>query len=76
VDPETFSIKARLTIRAKASGLLVGARSTYPDHAVLVVGYPGLPNVEGDLGINDAVLFETPDGVYEVRALSTSPHSG
>lgn len=36
-----------------------------------IVGYPGLPNVNGWLGVGDAILYETPeDGLLEVRVSS------
>jgi hypothetical protein len=60
---------------AELGGLIITARRTEPNGATLVVGRPGLPNLEQYMNLGDAVLFETPDaGIIEIRVL-TSNHA-
>ena len=61
------------SVQAKLGGLIISALRTTSDHVDLVVGRPGLPNLESSLRIGGAVLFETPDdGLFEVRLLAGS----
>jgi len=70
---ETLVIRQRNSIQAENGWVIVSAVETYPDSAKLVVGRPGLLNVEATLSVGDAVLFETPNGLFEVRVMSTGP---
>jgi hypothetical protein len=55
----------------KLGGLIISARRTSSERVDIVVGRPGLPNVEKSLKTGEAVLFETPDtGLFEVRLLA------
>jgi hypothetical protein len=69
---ETIVVSERNSALAKMGGIIITAVETYSDRAKLVVGRPGLPNVESTLSVGSAVLFETPDGLFEVRVMSTS----
>ena len=69
---ERLVIPEHDSAHSEQTGLIVSAVQTFSDRAEIVVGRPGLPNMEATLGLGGAVLFETPDGLFEVRVLSTS----
>jgi hypothetical protein len=69
---ETIVINERSSAQAKMGGIIVSVVETYSDSAKLVVGRPGFPNIESTLGTGGAVLFETPEGLFEVRVMSTA----
>jgi hypothetical protein len=69
---ETIIVKENNSTQAELGGIIVSAVATYSGHARLVVGRPGLPNVESDLTVGGAVLFETPDGLFEARVMSSN----
>ncbi len=56
---------SKLTIKEYSSGqieftgLIISLRSILGRFCQAVIGYPGLPNVERNLYIGDAVLYET-----------------
>ena len=54
----------------ESSNLIISARNCMGSQSVIVVGFPGLPNEERKLHTGDAILYETPNGTYEVRVLS------
>ena len=68
---ERVSISERNSIHSDQTGLIISAVHTFIDAAELVVGRPGLRNLEVTLSLGGAALFETPEGVFEVRVLST-----
>lgn len=70
---ERLVIQQRNSELAEESRLIISAVETHADHAEIVIGRPGLPNAEADLGVGGALLFETPEGLFEVRMLSTYP---
>jgi hypothetical protein len=72
MNQERLIIQERNSKLAEESSLVISAIETYGDHAKIVIGRPGLPNVECDLRAGGAVLFETPEGLFEVRVLSTT----
>ena len=75
-ERETIEVRERNSAEAGIGGLVVSAPAANVGRVSLVVGRPGLPNIKADLEVGDAVLFETPDeGLFEVRALSTSAGS-
>lgn len=39
----------------------------------VVVGRPGLPNITTRSGVGGAILYESPEGLFEVRVLTISP---
>lgn len=59
-------------MQAELGGIIVSAVQTFSDNATLVVGCPGLPNISETLSVGGAVLFETPEGLFEVRVMKTS----
>jgi hypothetical protein len=61
------------SVQVKLGGLIISALRTTSDSVDVVVGRPGLPNIEKTLRTGGAVLFETPDdGLFEVRLLAGS----
>jgi hypothetical protein len=70
MEQYTVVIKERASKQLYFPNVIVSIRHTYGSKSEIVVGYPGLPNVNAELQIGDAVLYETPnDGVFEFRAL-------
>jgi len=65
-------IEERRSTQADLGGLILSAVQTRSDRAQIVVGRPGFPNVEATLTVGGAILFETPDGLFEVRVMSTT----
>ena len=68
--------KEILTVRAKRSavsetlGLIFTVRHVAPTYVHLVLGYPGLPNISGQMEAGDAWLYETAtSGLFEARLL-------
>jgi hypothetical protein len=74
VIQETLDVAQNDSALAKTGGIIVSAVAvnSTAGKARLVVGRPGLANVVSEMAIGDAVLFETPDGLFEVRLLSIS----
>jgi hypothetical protein len=68
---ETIVVKPYNSTQAKTGGIIVSATETSIDRATLVVGRPGFPNIERTLSTGGVVLFETSDGLFEVRVMST-----
>ena len=50
-------------------GLVLAGRKIVNGSATLIIGRPGMPNLPRDFDLGGAVLFETPDGTLEIRAL-------
>src|SRR5258708_117389 len=69
---ETIVVKEHSSTQSKMGGIIVSAPSTLSGQARLVVGHPGLPNVTSELATGGAVLFETPEGLFEVRVMSNT----
>jgi len=70
---ERIVVMEHSSAQAELGGLIISAHRTLSSQVELVIGRPGLPNIEKTLGTGGAVLFETPDdGLFEVRVLSTS----
>ncbi|WP_319406140.1 hypothetical protein [uncultured Desulfosarcina sp.] len=68
---ETVVIKEGNSERLESTNIIISVRHTYGSKSEIVVGSPGLPNVNEEFLVGDALLFETPnDGVFELRALS------
>jgi len=75
VIQEPLDVAQNGSALAKTGGIIVSAVAvnSTAGKAKLVVGRPGLANVVSEMAIGDAVLFETPDGLFaEVRLLSIS----
>jgi hypothetical protein len=72
INPERLTISERNSVQSDQTGLIISAVHTFGSHAEIVVGRPGLPNLDADLTVGGAVLFETPNGVFEVRVMTTS----
>ena len=68
---ETLQIRAYGSERSKIGNLIISARGVYKSTGCeLVIGRPGQPNVERQMHLGDAVLYETPtDGILEIRVL-------
>jgi hypothetical protein len=58
--------------QSKVGGIIVSAATTSSLEAKLVIGRPGFPNLESMLRVGGAVLFETLDGLFEIRVMSTN----
>ncbi len=70
---ETYVVEVNSSAKVKLGNLVLSVRKSNFDKVELVVGHPGLPNIDKALRIGEAVLFETPDdGILEVRALATN----
>ncbi len=70
MDYEQLTVLSGNSGRAQRSRMIVSVASTSNERATLVIGRPGLPNLDVTLTVGGAVLFETPEGLFEVRALS------
>ena len=66
---EKLTIPYRQTVASEKTGLLISALSTDISRAEIVIGRPGLQNLQAKLTLGDAVLFETTEGLFEIRAL-------
>ena len=69
---EQLTIKERSTVISETTGLIISALRTTSYVADIVVGQPGLNNLSVTLNLGGAALFETLEGVFELRALSIS----
>jgi hypothetical protein len=67
---ERLVIQQRDSKLTEKSRLIISVEGAFVDHAEIVIGRPGLPNAEADLRVGGALLFETPEGLFEVRILS------
>lgn len=67
---ERLRVTERRTGIAEHSTLVITMRNVLPTNCVVVIGYPGLPNLTEAMEAGDAVLIETPaDGLLEVRLI-------
>lgn len=57
---------------SKIGGIVLTVRATHTKRASVVIGRPGLPNSVAELDLGDAKIFETPDGLFEIRLLRVS----
>jgi hypothetical protein len=71
LDQETIEVRERSSSQAQKSGIIVTAAETSSYQAKLVVGRPGFPNVVKALEPGGALLYETPDGLFEIRVMAT-----
>jgi hypothetical protein len=69
---KTFSVSEHKSVQSSLGGIIVSAVKTMAAEANIVIGRPGLPNVKCNLSVGGAVLYETPDGLFEVRIMSTT----
>jgi len=67
-------VRQRESAQAELGGIVISAVKTSLDDAKVVVGWPGLPNVQETLGVGGALLYETPEGLYEVRLMTTNSY--
>ncbi len=58
---------------APENGIILSVKGSMIGAAEAVVGRPGMPNLDASFTLGSAVLFETPEGLYEVRLMSASP---
>lgn len=72
ITRERLLIRERDSAVAELGDIIVTATQTFTDRVELVVGRPGLPSLTQMLSVGAAVLYETPEGVFEVRVLSTT----
>jgi hypothetical protein len=72
VEQQTIFVNVRDSMITKMGGIIVSAAQINYSDARLVVGRPGLPNLSSELTVGGAVLFETPEGLFEIRVLSIS----
>lgn len=70
---EEITVPMGSTERNTLGHLFLSVSNWTPNSAQLVVGRPGLPNVEKRVNLGGALLFETPDeGLLDVRLMSVS----
>ncbi len=67
---ERFVVQQNASKLAEESRLIISVVEAYSNHAKIAIGRPGLPNADADLKVGGALLFETPEGLFEVRVLS------
>jgi hypothetical protein len=68
---ETFFVKQSKSIISEIGGLVLSNKGSDGETVDLVIGSPGLPNLDKILYLGDAILFETlAEGLLEVRMLS------
>jgi hypothetical protein len=72
---ERLTVPYRATAQSEKTGLLISALNTDTSGAEIVIGRPGLKNLRVKLILGDAVLFETPEGLFEIRVLANSAAS-
>jgi hypothetical protein len=72
VIQETLVVRENNSAQSELGGIIVSAVETNNGRAKLVVGRPGSPNLESTLSTGGAALFETPEGLFEVRVMSTT----
>lgn len=66
----SIAVKANESGSPEFSSLIVSVRNAYVGRCEVVIGYPGLPNVEQKMETGDAALYQTTeDGTIEVRAV-------
>lgn len=66
-------IPERHSLATKLGDLIVSVVAiSISNKVALVIGRPGLPNLEVTLSLGGAALFETPDGLFEVRLMKVS----
>jgi hypothetical protein len=69
---ETVTVLENRSGKVSISHVILSVRNTLSDGCQVVIGYPGLTNLEKRFRLGDAVLFETPDGILEIRAIRLS----
>src|SRR5205807_2732330 len=67
---EQITISERTSVISENSGLIISAVRTTGSQADIVVGRPGLTNLDVTLTLGAAALFEAPEGIFEIRALT------
>jgi hypothetical protein len=68
---ETFFVKHSKSVISEIGGLVVSNRGSDGETVDIVIGSPGLPNLDKVLYLGDVTLFETlAEGFLEVRMLS------
>ena len=75
MNQERLVIYERASKVCEQSPLVVSVVAILGDTVTLVVGRPGLPNLKQALWVGDAVLYETPEGLFEARILSHDARS-
>ncbi len=61
------------SVISEIGDLVVTARGMGYQWASIIVGRPGMPNLSLDeLGIGEASIYETPEGLFEIRLLSVT----
>ncbi len=68
---EELTVFSRNSHRSQ-TGLIVTLLDSTSQQVEIVVGRPGLPNLKATLGLGEVALFETPEGIYELRVLFTN----
>lgn len=70
-NQETFFVKHSKSVISEIGGLVLSNRGSDGESVDMVIGSPGLPNLDKVLFLGDAILFETlAEGLLEVRLLS------
>jgi len=71
---ERLTIEERTSLQSEQTGLIISAVHTSSINSEIVVGRPGLHNLEATLALGGVALFETPEGIFEIRVLATSAY--
>lgn len=72
---QEVTIEPRKSRVVELGNLILSVLACDYDAAVVVIGSPGLPNIQRRVELGDAILLETPsDGMLEVRAMNLSKY--
>jgi hypothetical protein len=66
---ETVEIKNNNSLIMDSTSLVISVRVAQGEKSNIVIGYPGLPNVEKWFYLGDALLYETPTGRFDIRVI-------
>lgn len=69
MQPVVISVNGQSVEFLQEFGLFVGVRETWDRESSVVVGAPGQDNVIKRMYTNDALLYQTSTGTFEVRVL-------
>jgi hypothetical protein len=69
MNQEQITIPERDSSQAKVGSIIISVRNLSARGCDLSVGFPGMRNAAATLDIGDAILYETLEGILEVRLL-------
>lgn len=65
-----ISVWDKNSMQLEVGQLIISVKHVGVSDAKVVVGRPGFPNVQDVLSVGDALLFETHEGLFEVRIMT------